>query len=350
MLNPTSETAGAKVVVLITPHGFCAGVERAVELAEGMLRTYPLPIYCLKQIVHNRQIIEDLTAKGMVFVRDICEVPQGGTVLFSAHGVPPATRETAKAKNLRVVDATCPFVSKVHHEVRQYAAMGSTVLLIGHHNHDEIIGVAGEAPEHVLVIASEEEARAVTVPDPGKVAVLTQTTLSLDEVAQVMAILRERFPALKTPPESDICYATRNRQQAVRLFAKQADAIIVLGAENSSNSNRLVEVARAAGCYAMLASSLEMLDTIPLDKITILGITAGASTPEYFVQQAIAHLKTRGFNFVTEQVLVKENIHFPLPKEFRKSPAPSPQPSPARGEGEKMAVIYSLSPRGRGLG
>jgi len=318
MLNPTSETAGAKVVVLITPHGFCAGVERAVELAEGMLRTYPLPIYCLKQIVHNRQIIEDLTAKGMVFVRDICEVPQGGTVLFSAHGVPPATRETAKAKNLRVVDATCPFVSKVHHEVRQYAVKGYTVLLIGHHNHDEIIGVTGEAPEHVMVIASEEEARVVTVPDPGKVAVLTQTTLSLDEVARVMEVFHERFPALKTPSESDICYATRNRQQAVRLFARQADAIIVLGAENSSNSNRLVEVARAEGCYAMLASSLEMLDTIPLEKIHTLGITAGASTPEYFVQQAIAHLKARGFNTITEQVLVKENIHFPLPKEFRK--------------------------------
>ena len=318
--NPVSAkgVSAEKVIVLITPHGFCAGVERAVELAEGMLRTYPLPIYCLKQIVHNRQIIDDLAAKGMVFVQDIHDVPQGSTVLFSAHGIPPATREVAKAMNLRVIDATCPFVSKVHHEVKQYAAKGYTILLIGHHSHDEIIGVAGEAPEHVIVIASEEEARAVTVSDPKKVAVLTQTTLSLDEVAQVMTILHTRFPGLKTPPDSDICYATRNRQQAVRLFAKQADAIIVLGAENSSNSNRLVEVARAEGCYATLASSIEMLDTIPLEKVSLLGITAGASTPEYFVQQAIAHLKEHGFHTVTEQILIKENIHFPLPKEFRK--------------------------------
>jgi len=318
--NPVSSMGKLteKVIVLIAPHGFCAGVERAVELAEGMLRTYPRPIYCLKQIVHNRQIIDDLTAKGVVFVRNIQDVPKGGTVLFSAHGIPPVTREAAKAMNLRVVDATCPFVSKVHHEVKQYAAKGYTILLIGHHCHDEIIGVAGEAPDHVMVIASEDEARAVTVPNPGKVAVLTQTTLSLDEVAQVMMILHSRFPGLKTPPDSDICYATRNRQQAVRLFAKQADAIIVLGAENSSNSNRLVEVARAEGCHAILASSIEMLDTIPLEKVGLLGITAGASTPEYFVQQAITHLKERGFNTVTEQILVKENIHFPLPKEFRK--------------------------------
>lgn len=318
MQNHTTNKAAEKILVLITPHGFCAGVERAVELAEGMLRTYPHPIFCLKQIVHNRQIIDDLTAKGMVFVRDIREVPRGGTVLFSAHGIPPATRQAAQALSLRVVDATCPFVSKVHHEVKQYAAKGYTILLIGHHSHDEIIGVAGEAPEHVIVIASEDEARTVTVPDAGKVAVLTQTTLSLDEVAQVMAILRARFPALKMPPESDICYATRNRQQAVRLFAKHADAIIVLGAENSSNSNRLVEVARAEGCSATLASTIEGLDAIPLEKVNTLGLTAGASTPEYFVQKALAHLKERGFSQVSEQVLVKENIHFPLPKEFRK--------------------------------
>jgi 4-hydroxy-3-methylbut-2-enyl diphosphate reductase len=307
-----------KKIVLITPHGFCAGVERAVELAEGMLRSFPHPVYCLKQIVHNRQIIDDLTAKGMVFVRDIREIPEGGTVLFSAHGIPPATRETAKAMNLRVVDATCPFVSKVHHEVRQYDAKGFTVLLIGHHSHDEIIGVAGEAPDRVIVLSTEQEAREVLVPDPGKVVVLTQTTLSLDEVVQVMGILQERYPALQTPPESDICYATRNRQQAVRLFAKEADAILVLGAENSSNSNRLVEVARAAGCSARLVSTLEMLDAIPLETINLLGITAGASTPESFVQQAITYLQARGFRSMSEKVLIEENIHFPVPSEFRK--------------------------------
>lgn len=310
---------GGKKLVLITPHGFCAGVERAVGLAEGLLRTRPHPIYCLKQIVHNRQIIEDLAAKGMIFVQDIREVPDGGTVLFSAHGIPPATREAARAKHLSVMDATCPFVDKVHNEVKRYAARGYTVLLIGHHTHDEIIGVAGEAPEHVRVIASEAEAQAVDVPDPAKVAVLTQTTLSLDEVAGVMAILRARFPVLRTPAESDICYATRNRQQAVRSFARQADAIIVLGAENSSNSNRLVEVARAEGCFAALASTLEMLDAIPLENVWTLGITAGASTPEYFVQEAIGRLKPRGFSAVSEQEIIVENIHFPLPKEFKKT-------------------------------
>jgi len=314
----TSKTAKPKVLVLITPHGFCAGVERAVELAEAMLRTTPHPVYCLKQIVHNRQIIDDLTAKGMVFVQDIHDVPPGKTVLFSAHGIPPSTREAARSMNLNVVDATCPFVTKVHNEVRQFAAQGYTVLLIGHHNHDEIIGVAGEAPDHVIVIATESEASAVTVPDPAKVVVLTQTTLSLDEVAHLMTILRVRFPTLKTPSDSDICYATRNRQEAVRLFARKTDAIIVLGAENSSNSNRLVEVARAEGCSAHLASTIEKLKTIPLETVQMLGITAGASTPEYFVNEAITHLKTRGFQSVENQVLVKENIHFTLPKELRK--------------------------------
>ncbi len=316
--DPVQSEAREKSIVLIAPHGFCAGVERAVELAEGMLRTYPHPVYCLKQIVHNQQIIAALTAKGMVFVQDIREVPRGGTVLFSAHGIPPETRDVAASMNLHVVDATCPFVSKVHQEVRQYASKGFTILLIGHPSHDEIIGVAGEAPDHVVVIPSEEEARLVTVADSEKVAVLTQTTLSLDEVAHIMVILQDRFPALKTPPESDICYATRNRQQAVRVFAKQADTIIVLGAANSSNSNRLVEVARAEGGCALLVSSKEELEALSLDLVYTLGITAGASTPEYFVQEAIAYLKTRGFTKVSEQVLVKENIHFSLPKELMK--------------------------------
>ena len=304
-------------LILISPHGFCAGVERAVQMAEAMLRKNPAPVYCLKQIVHNRQIIDDLKAKGMVFVQDIREVPRGATVLFSAHGVPPAIREVARELGLNTVDATCPFVTKVHQEVKRFAAQGYSILLIGHHQHDEIIGVAGEAPGHVTVIATTEDARSVQVPDPGKVAVLTQTTLSMDEVAHVMEVLRERFPHLKTPPESDICYATRNRQQAVRLFARQADAVVVLGAENSSNSNRLVEVARAEGCSAYLASTLEKLDAIPLTSINRLGVTAGASTPEYFVRAAISHLEKKGFTSREELTLVKEDIHFQLPGDLQ---------------------------------
>ncbi len=304
-------------LILISPHGFCAGVERAVQMAEAMLRKFPKPVYCLKQIVHNRQIIEDLQSKGMVFVQDIREIPRGATVLFSAHGIPPAIREAARELGLKTVDATCPFVTKVHQEVKRFAAQGYSILLIGHHQHDEIIGVAGEAPGQITVISTAEDARSVHVPDPGKVAVLTQTTLSMDEVAHVMELLRERFPHLKTPPESDICYATRNRQQAVRLFARQADAVVVLGAENSSNSNRLVEVARAEGCSAYLASTLEKLDAIPLNGVSRLGITAGASTPEYFVRAAISHLEQKGFTSREELTLVKEDIHFQLPGDLQ---------------------------------
>ncbi|MEI6516051.1 MAG: 4-hydroxy-3-methylbut-2-enyl diphosphate reductase [bacterium] len=303
----------SRKLVLISPHGFCAGVERAVQIAEALLESTPKPVYCLKEIVHNRQIIDSLTSKGMVFVHDIHDAPRGATVLFSAHGIPPSTREAAQALGLHTVDATCPFVTKVHHEVLRYAAQGFSILLIGHHQHDEIIGVAGEAPDRVTVIANGEDARAVTVPDPEKVAVLTQTTLNGDDVASVMAILRSRFPSLQTPPSDDICYATRNRQQAVRLFAKKADAIIVLGAENSSNSNRLVEVARAEGCSAFLVSTFEKLEAIPLDEIRTLGITAGASTPESFVNAAIERLKARGFEAVEELSLIHEDIHFPVP-------------------------------------
>jgi 4-hydroxy-3-methylbut-2-enyl diphosphate reductase len=304
-------------LILISPHGFCAGVERAVQMAEAMLRKFPKPVYCLKQIVHNRQIIEDLQSKGMVFVQEIREVPRGATVLFSAHGVPPAIREAARELGLKTVDATCPFVTKVHQEVKRFAAQGYSILLIGHHQHDEIIGVASEAPDHVTVIATREDARSVQVRDPGKVAVLTQTTLSMDEVAHVMEVLRERFPHLKTPPESDICYATKNRQQAIRMFARQADAVIVLGAENSSNSNRLVEVARAEGCSAYLASTLEKLDAIPLNNVNRLGITAGASTPESFVRSAIAHLEKKGFSSFQERTLIKEDIHFSIPRDLQ---------------------------------
>lgn len=305
-----------KTLVLISPHGFCAGVERAVEIAEAVLRRYPHPVYCLREIVHNRQVIDALIAKGMIFVHDIRDIPRGGTVLFSAHGISPAVRDAARELQLQAVDATCPFVTKVHQEVKRYAAQGHTILLIGHRAHDEIIGVAGEAPDRVIVIAEAREAETVSVTDPDKVAMLTQTTLSLDEVAHVMEILKKRFPSLKTPPDSDICYATRNRQQAVRLFARRADAVIVLGAANSSNSNRLVEVAKAEGCSAILVDTLEKLAAFQAEGMTTLGLTAGASTPESFVQAAIAHLTARGFRLVEEPPLVRETIHFSLPKEL----------------------------------
>lgn len=301
-------------LILASPHGFCAGVERAVEMAEFLLHRYPKPIYCLKQIVHNTQVTEALARKGMVFVQNIHDIPSGATVLFSAHGISPATRDAARRLSLNAIDATCPFVTKVHNEVRRYASLGYSVLLIGDRGHDEIIGVASEAPESVTVIEDEGEAGTVAVPDPGRVAVMTQTTLNVEDVAHVLAVLRRRFPALKTPPEMDICYATRNRQQAVRQLARQVESFIVLGAENSSNSSRLVEVARAAGCAAHLVSTTARLADIDVDAVNTLGLTAGASTPESFVDEAIAYLKTRGFNQVEEFSHVQENIHFALPR------------------------------------
>lgn len=307
-------------IVVASPHGFCAGVERAVEMATALLDRYPKPVYCLRQIVHNKQVIDALARKGMVFVQSIEEVPAGATLLFSAHGISPAIREAALRRNLNAIDATCPFVTKVHNEVRRYAALGYAILLIGDRGHDEIIGVASEAPDHVTVVEDEQEARTVTVPDAAKVAVMTQTTLNVDDVAHLLTILRQRFPAMKTPAEMDICYATRNRQQAVRQVAKRVDAFIILGAENSSNSNRLAEVARSTGCAAYLISSINRLADLDLDAIQTLGLTAGASTPEHFVHEAIAHLKGRGFGQVEEFAETKEDIHFALPKGLRPAP------------------------------
>lgn len=303
----------SKTIVLVSPHGFCAGVERAVRVAEACLRPDAGPVYCLHEIVHNTQIIRDLAARGMVFVNDVAEIPEGATALFSAHGVSPAVRAAAAARRLNTIDATCPFVTKVHSEVKRYAAAGYTVLLVGHRAHDEVVGVAGEAPERVTVIENETEARRVAVPDPAKVAVLSQTTLSPDETGRVMNALRERFPAIRTPAESDICYATRNRQQAVRALAREVDHILVLGARNSSNSNRLVEVARAEGCVATLVSAPGDVEAMGLDGVTRLGLTAGASTPEYVVTETIARLKVLGFERVEERRVVQEDLHFALP-------------------------------------
>ncbi len=303
-------------LILVSPHGFCAGVRRAIAIAEAVLQQTPKPVYCLKQIVHNRQVIDDLTAKGMVFVQDLRDVPRGATILFSAHGVPPAVCHTARDLGLNVVDATCPFVTKIHQGVLRHAARGWSILLIGHRDHDEIIGVAGEAPDRVTVIESATAATTVQVSNPAKVIVMSQTTLSLDEVAQSLAVLRERFPSLKTQAAGDVCYASRNRQEAVQRFAQQANAFIILGAENSSNSNRLVEVARHAGCPAHLVSTLEKLAGINLDPIKTLGLTAGASTPEAFVTAAIAQLQAHGFPEAHEFIAVQENVCFPLPAEL----------------------------------
>jgi len=304
-------------VILANPRGFCAGVRHAVELAEAPLRRRPPSVYGLKELVHNRHVVDALCRKGLRVVRDIAEVPRGGTVLFSAHGVAPAVREQAAARNLEVIDATCPFVMKVHHEVRRFAREGRTIVLIGHRRHDEVIGVAGEAPERVVVIENEHEAAAFLPADPDRVAVVTQTTLSAEETDRVLLALRRRFPTLQTSPQKDICYATTNRQEAVKTLARKTAFILVLGAANSSNSKRLVEVAVGAGAEARLVSHAEDLAAIPLTGRDTIGVTAGASTPESFIAEILGRLRAHGFDRVEELEACAERIHFALPPDLR---------------------------------
>ena len=291
-----------KKIVIAEPHGFCAGVTRAIALAEKALagRTdFSRPLYCLHELVHNRHVVERLSGRGIVFVKTLDEVPDGETVLFSAHGVSPAIREAAAAKGLGVIDATCVFVSKVHEAVRKYAAEGCSVLLIGNRGHDEVLGVSGEAPEAVTVVETPADAESVVVSNPEKVAVVTQTTLAAAQVATVMDVLRRRFPKLITPPRSGICYATTDRQEAVRRVAREAGFVLVLGSRNSANSNRLVDVARSEGAQSELVPDVEAVGDLAsegaLDGVETIGLTAGASTPEDIVASTVEFLKTQGF-------------------------------------------------------
>jgi 4-hydroxy-3-methylbut-2-enyl diphosphate reductase len=307
----------ARTVILASPRGFCAGVRHAVDMAEAVLQQRPHPVYGLKEIVHNRQVTEALEQKGLLFVQDIADVPAGSTVLFSAHGVPPSVRAAAAGRRLEAIDATCPFVMKVHEEVKRFAARGCTIALIGHRRHDEVIGVAGEAPDRVVIIENEAEAAALQPADPDRLAVITQTTLSQEETDRILAVLRSRFPRLVTPPKKDICYATANRQEAVRQLARRVPFILVLGAANSSNSRRLVEVAVANGAEARLVSEPAELDVIALAGREIIGLTAGASTPEPFIAGILDRLRGQGFDRVEEMEVVHETIHFALPPSLR---------------------------------
>ena len=281
-------------LTVVRPHGFCSGVARAVETAEAVLERFSgETVYCLNEIVHNKQVVSRLTSRGMVFVSAVGDVPVGSLLLFSAHGVAPSVRRQAEARGLRVIDATCPFVTKVHAEVRRFAAQGAAVVCIGHRRHEEVAGVAGEAPEHVRVVESVLEAEALVLPAHAPVAVVTQTTLGEAQVDSVMAVLRRRFPLLKLPSSTDVCYATRNRQQAVRLLAQRCDRVLVLGSTNSSNSQRLAETARAAGTEAVLVSELEQLNGMAWDSVGAVGVTSGASTPETFLDEVVRVLRER---------------------------------------------------------
>ncbi len=293
-----------KRIVIVEPHGFCSGVARAVETAERILEQHAeRPLYCLNEIVHNRQIVEGLRARGMLFVRSVDEVPEGKLLLLSAHGVAPGVRERARQRGLRVIDAVCPFVSKVHAEVRGFAARGMRVICIGHRSHEEIVGVAGEAPEAVCVVESAEEAEALDLPADQPAGVVTQTTLGAAQVEAVGAVLARRFPHLQWPQSTDVCYATRNRQEAVGKLAACTRMVLVLGSPNSSNSRRLVECAAAEGAHSVLISDLHDLDSLEWSAIDCVGITSGASTPESFLEAVVGRLQ-RDFGFAPPETLV----------------------------------------------
>jgi len=300
------------------PRGFCAGVRRAVDAVEAALETFPAPIYCFHEIVHNRQVVDRLAEKGVVFVHDLDEVPAEGVLLFSAHGVTPQLRDDARRRGLTVIDATCPFVAKVHAEVKRFAKEGCTIVLIGKRGHEEVVGVAGEAPEHVTVVEDADEARSVEVAHPSRVAVVMQTTLSQAEAGEVLAVLQERFPDLRTPSSSDICYATTNRQEAVRQLSEEVELVLVLGARNSANTNRLVEVARQAGTTAELLPDIESLGGIVFEGVQRVGVTAGASTPESFLEEVMAALEARGFAPASLPPVAEESVTFALPPPLRR--------------------------------
>jgi 4-hydroxy-3-methylbut-2-enyl diphosphate reductase len=303
-----------KRLLVTYPHGFCSGVTRAVAAAEAAVSRYASPVYGLHEIVHNAQVIAALGARGLHVVERLDDIPTGAVVLFSAHGVSPAIREESCRRQLRIIDATCPFVAKVHREVLQFVAEDCDVVCIGHRTHAEVIGIVGEAPDHVLVVENESEAWQVHPADPNRVGVVSQTTLTPELTDGVLAILRTRFPHLRHPLHHDICYATRNRQQAVRVLAAQVELLLVLGSPNSSNSRRLVETARQAGCPAQLIGTGTELAGVPLENIQILGIASGASTPESFLQELLTALARRGFPTVEPLYAVPENTHaFRLP-------------------------------------
>jgi 4-hydroxy-3-methylbut-2-en-1-yl diphosphate reductase len=309
-------------VLVAKPRGYCAGVDRAVQTVEVALERFGAPVYVRKQIVHNKHVVAELEKRGAVFVEEAGEVPAGAVVVFSAHGVSPQVRQDAKARDLHTIDATCPLVTKVHNEARRFAAQGYDILLIGHEGHEEVIGTTGEAPAHIHLVDGPAESSEVQVRDPAKVAWLSQTTLSVDETADTVAALRERFPSLLDPPSDDICYATQNRQAAVKRIASESDVVIVVGSENSSNSVRLVEVALDAGAPAAhLVDDAVAIRPEWLSGATTVGVTSGASVPEDLVDGVLTRLAESGFSDVEEVEAVPERMQFALPHELRRGPA-----------------------------
>ena len=304
-------------LLLAAPRGYCAGVDRAVQTVERALDLYGPPVYVRKEIVHNKHVVEQLSARGAVFVEEETEVPEGATVVFSAHGVAPSVHANAAERRLSTIDATCPLVTKVHVEARKFAAQGYTIVLIGHGGHEEVEGTMGEAPESTVLVESEEDVDRLVVEDPERVAYVTQTTLSVDETRSIIQRLRERFPAVTGPRTDDICYATTNRQMAIRQMARECDLVLVVGSQNSSNSQRLVEVARDHGAASYLIDNEGQIDEAWLEDARVVGISSGASAPEELVQGVVDFFRARGTEDVSEFDVIKEDVRFMLPKEIR---------------------------------
>ncbi len=316
-MAPATHTHAPKRVLLAAPRGYCAGVDRAVQAVEQALEMYGPPVYVRKEIVHNKHVVEELAKRGAIFVEEETEVPEGALVVFSAHGVAPAVHENAASRGLRTIDATCPLVTKVHVSARKFAEQGYSIILIGHEGHEEVEGTTGEAPDAITLVETIEDADRVEVADPDHVAFITQTTLSVDETAGIIARLRERFPKIVSSKSDDICYATTNRQIAVKQLARECELVLVIGSTNSSNSNRLVEVAREHGAASHLIDNATQVDESWLEGVETVGITSGASAPESLVAELVEFFRERGAGDVSELRAVDEDVRFMLPKKIR---------------------------------
>ncbi len=312
-------TLAKRKILLLRPRGFCAGVVRAIDVVKIALNLYGAPIYVRKEIVHNKHVVDELRSAGAIFVEELSEVPVGARVIFSAHGVSPAVREEAVARKVQFIDATCPLVTKVHLEAVRFAKKGYTIILIGHKDHDEVIGTLGEAPESTVLVSTVEDVDQLSVKDPERVSFITQTTLSLDETQDMVDRLKERFPKIQGPAAQDICYATENRQLAVKAVAPMCQLLLVVGSQNSSNSRRLVEVCQKTGVAAYLIDDLSEVKPEWVENVETVAVTAGASAPENLVEELIAHLHTRGFEGLEEVEIKEEDVRFQLPAELNRT-------------------------------
>ncbi len=309
----TLSTSIPESLLLAKPRGFCAGVERAIEIVDKALKIFPAPVYVYHEIVHNTYVVKDLRSRGAIFVDSVNEVPDGAVLIFSAHGVSPEIRALAHAKKLKEIDATCPLVTKVHMEAILFARQGYTIILVGHEGHDEVVGTMGEAPERIMLVDGPHDVERLEVPDPERVAVITQTTLSLDDTRETINAIKKKFPKVIFPPKEDICYATTNRQIAVKEIAKKTDLILVIGSENSSNSKRLAEVSKDHGTRAYLIDDVSKIKKEWLEGVKTIGITAGASAPENLVTEVISYFRKIGVDQITEVETVPESVKFALP-------------------------------------